>query len=302
MRYGYACLNTELSAKGIRANRSLMRKTFHTKGINNYEELVRQNIRDLKTICQWNVSQGIDFYRISADLFSQRDLVVLQELPSYKAISRELRDVGDYVQTHGQRISMHADHFTIMASQKANVVNSSIVDLNFFGQVFDIMGLPRTPEYKINIHVGTFKPTKPEAGQRFVQNIQNLNDAALSRLTVENDDGKNGFSISDLYNYVYNYFKIPIVFDYHHHRLNPGGLIESDALRMALSTWPKGITPATHYSSSRKINENPEVKDIAHADYIYEKVQTYGLDFDIMFEAKMKEQSTLRYRRNFLGC
>ena len=301
MRYGYACLNTELSTKGIRANRRLMRKTLQVKGINNYEELVIQNIRDLKTICEWNVLHGINFYRIPADLFSQRDLIVLQELPSYKAISRLLRDVGDYVQSHGVRVSMHADHFTILASQKDSVVHNSIVDLNFFGQVFDVMGLPRTPEYKINVHVGTFKPSKQEAGQRFVGNIQQLTDAALSRLTVENDDGVNGFSISDLHNHVYQNFPIPIVFDYHHYRLNPGGQTEEAALKTALSTWPAGITPATHYSSSRKIHENPSAKDIAHADYIYEKIQTYGLDFDIMFEAKMKEQSTLRYHRNFLS-
>ena len=128
-----------------------------------------------------------------------------------------------------------------------------------------------------------------------------MSAAALSRLTVENDDNLNGFSVIDLYNHVYNHFKIPIVFDYHHHRLNPGGLSEEQALRLALSTWPAGITPVTHYSSSKRLNENSSSMESAHADYIYEKVQTYGLDFDIMFEAKMKEQSIIRYQNNFLG-
>jgi UV DNA damage endonuclease len=302
MKYGYACINTELAKQNISTNRTLRRKTLADQGLSYYENLVIQNLLDLQKILEWNESNNIKFFRISADLFTHRDQISINRLPSYNNIILPLlRTIGNYVKDHNHRVSIHADHFTILASQRREVVNNSIRDLEFFGEVFDLMGLPRTHEYKINVHVGTHKPTKEEAGWRFYKQLDKMSAAALSRLTVENDDNLNGFSVIDLYNHVYKHFKIPIVFDYHHHRLNPGGLSEEQALRLALSTWPSGITPVTHYSSSKRLNENSSSMESAHADYIYEKVQTYGLDFDIMFEAKMKEQSIIRYQNNFLS-
>jgi UV DNA damage endonuclease len=301
MKYGYACINTELSSQGISTNRTLRRKTLADQGLSYYENLVILNLIDLKKILEWNENHGIKFFRISADLFTHRDQIDVSTLPSYSNIILPLlKSTGNYIQEHNHRVSIHADHFTILASQNPSVVNNSIRDLDFFGNIFDLMGLPRTHESKINVHVGTHKPSKEEAGFRFCKQLNNLSAAALSRLTVENDDNLNGFAVIDLYNHVYKHHRIPIVFDYHHHMLNPGGLSEEDALKLALSTWPDGITPVTHYSSSKKLYEDQTSRDIAHADYIYKKIQTYGLDFDIMFEAKMKEQSIIRYQNNLL--
>lgn len=302
MKYGYACINTELAKQNISTNRTLRRKTLAEQGLGYYENLVIQNLLDLKKILEWNESHDIRFFRISADLFTHRDQINIKRLPSYNNIILPLLKAnGNYILEHNHRVSIHADHFTILASQNRDVVNNSIRDLEFFGEVFDLMGLPRTHEYKINVHVGTHKPTKEEAGWRFYKQLDKINAGALSRLTVENDDNLNGFAVIDLYNHVYKHFKVPIVFDYHHHMLNPGGLSEEQALRLSLSTWPTGITPVTHYSSSKKLYEDNSSRDIAHADYIHNKVQTYGLDFDIMFEAKMKEQSILRYQNSSLS-
>jgi len=301
MKYGYACINTDLSKQGISTNRTLRRKTLADQGLGYYENLVILNLMDLKKILEWNEAHGIRFFRISADLFTHRDQINIKRLPSYNNIILPLLKAnGNYILEHNHRVSIHADHFTILASQNRDVVNNSIRDLEFFGEIFDLMGLSRTREYKINVHVGTHKPTKEEAGWRFYKQLDKINASALSRLTVENDDNLNGFAVIDLYNHLYKHFRIPIVFDYHHHMLNPGGLSEEAALKLAISTWPAGITPVAHYSSSKKLYENNLSRDIAHADYIYQKVQTYGLDFDIMFEAKMKEQSILRYQNNLL--
>ena len=90
---------------------------------------------------------------------------------------------------------------------------------------------------------------------------------------------------------------MPIVFDYHHHRFCDGGLSEQEALELAISTWPKGITPATHYSESRSIEQKDEkIRPQAHSDYVYDKIETYGNDIDIMIEAKHKELAVQRYK------
>jgi UV DNA damage repair endonuclease len=63
-----------------------------------------------------------------------------------------------------------------------------------------------------------------------------------------------------------------------------------------MTTWPSGITPAVHYSSSRiKESADPKEKPQAHADYILEKINTYGHDLDIMLECKAKELALKQY-------
>jgi UV DNA damage endonuclease len=66
------------------------------------------------------------------------------------------------------------------------------------------------------------------------------------------------------------------------------------ALRTAYTTWHK-VKPLTHMSSSRTHEDEKSIAT-AHADYIYEKIQTFGLDFDIEIEAKAKDLAVLKYR------
>ena len=104
------------------------------------------------------------------------------------------------------------------------------------------------------------------------------------------------YSVKELYNGIYNNIRVPIVFDYHHHRFCDGGLSEQEALELAISTWPKGITPVVHYSESRSAEQLDEtIRPQAHSDYVYEKINTYGNDIDIMIEAKHKELAVARY-------
>jgi UV DNA damage endonuclease len=115
-------------------------------------------------------------------------------------------------------------------------------------------------------------------------------------LTVENDDKESMYSVKELYNGIYNRIGVPIVFDYHHHRFCDGGLSEREALELAMSTWPEGITPAVHYSESRSLEkEDPKIKPQAHSDYVFDYIDTYGNDVDIMIEAKKKELAVEKY-------
>ena len=59
MNLGYACINTALSANKIMTNRTMRRKTFDAKGIDYVSDLALLNVKDLKTIVQWNNEMGI---------------------------------------------------------------------------------------------------------------------------------------------------------------------------------------------------------------------------------------------------
>ena len=63
---------------------------------------------------------------------------------------------------------------------------------------------------------------------------------------VENDDRPGLFSLADLLP-LHAIAGTPLVFDYLHHALVPGGLSQRDALLAALATWPRGIRPVVHY-------------------------------------------------------
>jgi UV DNA damage endonuclease len=130
---------------------------------------------------------------------------------------------------------------------------------------------------------------------RFITNFEKLPENVKKRLTVENDDKASMYSVKDLM-YIHNAIKIPIVFDYHHHQFCTGGLSEEDALNLATTTWPDGITPVVHYSESKALHESDnKLKPQAHSDYINSIPNTYGLDVDIMVEAKAKELAILPF-------
>jgi UV DNA damage endonuclease len=78
---------------------------------------------------------------------------------------------------------------------------------------------------KINIHVGAAYDDKPMALDNFCKNFQRLSEAVKTRLTVENDDKPSLYTTEELYDDIYKRINIPVVFDYHHHDLHPGGPI-----------------------------------------------------------------------------
>jgi UV DNA damage endonuclease len=161
----------------------------------------------------------------------------------------------------------------------------------------DRMGLDQTTYYPINIHINTTKPSREDAANRFCQNFTLLSDSCKKRLTIENDDKESQYSVKLLYDLVYNKINIPICFDQFHFLYGPKDQTMEEALKMALSTWK--TKPLTHISSSKKKEDNSS-KSTAHADYIYEKIENFGLEFDTEIEAKAKDLAVIKYRNSFI--
>ena len=54
--------------------------------------------------------------------------------------------------------------------------------------------------------------------------------------------------------------RVPITFDFHHHRFQPGGLSEQEAFELAMTTWQyHNVKPLFHYSSCRRTFEDPRM-------------------------------------------
>ncbi len=295
---GYACINMGLSNSKpkITTNRSMIKRTFIDKGLPYASQLTLENCKDLLTILKWNNDNGFKFFRMSSDLIPWASEYDICDLPDYDEIKKVLSECGKYAKDNSMRITSHPGPFNVLTSPHEHVVENCIKDLSIHGEVFDMMNLSRTPYNKINIHIGGVYGDKESAMKRFCENFNRLPDSVKTRLTVENDDKASMYSVVDLYEGVYKVIGIPIVFDYHHHRFNTGGLSEKDALEVAISTWIN-VVPVVHYSESRSIEqEDDKIRPQAHSDYIYDYIDTYGNQVDIMVEAKAKELAVLRYK------
>ena len=300
MNLGYACINMELSERPkkhrITTNRSMIRRTFDKEGVDYASHLGYLNVQDLYKILQWNEANGFKFYRMSSNLFPWASEYNWEDLPNIDRIKDWLKMSGDYAKKHGHRITCHPGPFNKLTSYNERIIQNTITDLEMHGWIFDQMGLPRTPFAKINIHVGASYGNKQKACDNFCRNFERLSDSVKSRLTVENDDKPSLYSTRELYELIYSKIGIPIVHDLHHHTLCDGGDTQEEALHLAASTWGD-VRPVVHYSQSRAFEHNdPKIKPQAHSDSYWEYPETFGLDVDIMCEAKHKEKAVFALR------
>jgi len=294
MNLGYACINMSLG-KSVTTNRSMVKRTFNQKGLDYVSELALANAKDVLKILVWNKNNNIKFFRLSSALVPWGDGLDLTTLKDYDEISTALRRAGDYAKANGIRINSHPGPFNVLPSPNESVVQKTFADLELHGKIFDLIGLSLTPYNNINIHCNGVYGDKQSAMDRLITNFKRLSPSVRKRLTLENDDKASMYSVKDLM-YIHKHTGIPIVFDYHHHQFCTGGLSEEEALKLAATTWPDGITQEVHYSESKALHENnPKEKPQAHSLYINSLPNTYGLDVDIMVEAKGKELAILPF-------
>lgn len=294
-RMGYCCLCLSLEKEGVTTNRGMIKRTFLEKGINYVSELAIKNTEDLIRIIKFNGEAGIRMYRMSSDMFPWMSEYEISDLPEFEKIRANLKEAGDLAKSLDQRLSFHPSPYCVIASENPNVVVKSIKELVQHSEIMDLMGLDRSHKYPINIHINTTKPSKEEAADRFISSYNLLPESVRSRLVVENDDKKSQFTPTDLHSMLNIKIGIPVTYDYLHHKCNPDGLSELEALDLCISTWPEDITPLTHFSDSRKIFEDQSAKEVAHSDWIWSKIETYDRIFDIELEVKMKDLALLKY-------
>ena len=303
VRFGYCCISLGINegvrkAQQVSVNRGMVKRTFDSKGLPYASQLALSNLSDTLRVIDWNISRGIMVYRFSSDSMPWMTHYRIEDLPDYPAIAMTLRSIGDRVLTSGMRVSFHPGPYCVLASENPSVVDKTVDELDKHAHLMDMMGLPATHMYPINIHIGSTKPTRDIAAARFCENFWRLGESCRARLTVENDDAPGQYSVLMLRSMVHDRIKVPIVADTLHHACFPDGQTWAEALFMAASTWT--VRPVTHHSSSRKIHEDPASRPEAHADYLYEAFDHCGLEVDVELECKQKDLAALRYVSEFV--
>ncbi len=291
-RLGYACICTKLrqSKPPIFTSRGCIRKTLDAKGPEYIGSLALQNATDLLKVLEWNEARGIRFFRISSDIIPWKTKVDISQIPQWPSISEALFRAGEYARNHGHRLTFHPDHFVKLASLDDAYAAESCLELEMHSMILDIMGyVEASPENKLNIHMGGTYGNKRASMERWASRYMMLTPRCRARVTIENDDRPNSYSVRDLV-YLHAICGVPITFDLHHHKFCDGGLSAQRAMDIALGTWPPGIRPVVHWSESQE-GRRPH----AHSDYVSGPIIVFGRDVDVMIEAKMKEESLLRF-------
>ena len=327
MRIGYACVNMGLTNRKkklggpITTSRTARKATWYPDNYQLLGERALMNATDLLTYLKWNEEHGIKLFRVGSELIPWHDHYELKRLPQYKEIADQLFKCGEYARKHGHRLTTHPGPFHVLGSPNPDVVKKSIIGLERHSEMFDLMGFEPSFENKINIHIGGMYGDAEATANRWIKSWMTLSDNLKKRLVIENDDKPSMWSVQMLYDYFYTVIGIPITFDYFHHSFHPDGLTEEEALLLAATTWPDNITQCTHYSESRREEKRRSIMRMceennidfdelddwptlgklkkdwlkirvqAHADYCKKPIDTYGLDIDIMLEAKAKEHA-----------
>lgn len=297
-QFGYCCINTTLQKSGITTGRTMRLKTFQEKGIKGASELALQNCKDLVKVIDWNNKKGIKVFRITSDLFPWASEYVIEQMPDYQQIAVNLKKAGDLARSQGQRISFHPGPYNCLASSDPRVVDNCVKDLSIHGIQADLLGLPRDHSAKINIHVGAAYGEREKSLDTWCSNFEKLPESVRTRLTLENDDRPNLYSTKMLYESSFKRLKIPIVFDGFHFRTGPQDANYQESFLMAYETWPEGIRPMCHHSTSKKTYEDKTCRSVtAHSDYLHYEFDSCGKSVDVALEAKAKELALIKYNQ-----
>lgn len=301
-RVGYCCISLGINegrkkSENILVNRGMVRRTFDKKGLPYVSELIIKNLKDTLSILKYNVENNILIYRMSSDSFPWLSEYEINDLPNINIIKKLLLDIGKYIKDNNMRCGFHPGPYLVLASENQSVVEKTIKELDKHAELMDMMELDQTTYYPINIHINTTQPTRELAAERFCKNFERLSESCKKRLVVENDDGQNQYSVKMLYDWVYQVIGIPITVDSLHYQCHSDNMSWEDTLRLGTSTWK--TRPLVHHSSSKKIHEDNSGKLTAHADFLYEKFESFDIEVDIELECKQKDLALFRYRKQF---
>jgi len=284
MKIGYPCINRTINCKG--------NKTFRLKSYSKEKliETVDNNLKCLNKVLAFNVKNKILFFRITSDLvpFASHPICEYNWQNHFK---NNFKKIGNLIKNNNIRISMHPDQFIVLNSLDENVVNRSILELNYHAEVLDLMELDNTA--KIQLHIGGAYGDKEKSLNRFCVNYKKLNNKVKKRLVIENDDKIYSYKNCS---YIYNQIKIPLLFDVFHNKiLNDGEAIKS-ILEHQKKTWQKndGI-PMIDYSSQKpnfRLGSHTENIDLNDFKEFLNDSKPHN--FDIMLEIKDKEISALK--------
>lgn len=243
IRLGLCCLFRDQPIKFVTTTATAIGMMKRADALVKLSGLCLENADALLAALQYCADNGIGCFRVNSQILPIKTHPTcgyeVNELPEGDEIIRRFKACGKFVRKHNLRTCFHPDQFVVLNSQRPEVVEASILELEYQAEVAEWVGAD-----VVNIHGGGAFGDKQKALADFARSLDRLSPRARSRVTVENDDRL--FTPADLLP-VCRATGIPLVYDVHHHRCNHDGLAEEEATKQAIVTWNR--EPLFHISS-----------------------------------------------------
>lgn len=260
--------------------------------LNKLKSVTLSNLDDLYKILQYNVEHQIHFYRITSALIPLATHPEVNNWDYRKIFKADFARIGKIIKDNNLRVDTHPDEFNVLNSLREEVVQSTIRNLWSHIHLFEDI---KYPNGKMVLHIGSAQGGKEDSIKRFINNFKNSPKEITQALILENDDKT--FTASEVLS-ICKEINAPMVLDVHHHICNNNGEDLSVLIKDIFSTWSKEkLPPKIHFSSPKEGS-----KDRKHSDFIEAKAFTdfiemckpLNIDFDVMIEAKKKDQALFK--------
>jgi UV DNA damage endonuclease len=297
IRLGLCCLFRDHPVKFVSTTATAVGKMMRPDALVKLSRLCKANAEALLAALQFCTDNGIGCFRINSQILPLKTHPTcgyqMENLPEGDEIVRRFMDCGRFARENDVRTCFHPDQFVVVNSPRPEVVESSVRELEYQGEIAEWVGAD-----VINVHGGGAYGDKQKALADFARNLNLLSPRVRSRLTVENDDKT--YTPADLMP-VCRAESIPLIYDVHHHRCNPDGLSVEQATRQALRTWNR--EPMFHISSPIAGWKGP--KPSRHHDFI--DMEDFPAcwrrkKITVEVEAKAKEVAVLRLLAGLKEC
>ena len=260
-RIGFCCKYVEYTKKGIESVEGLNTSTTTVAWLNRQTRKdAEQKLYDLATYNIQSVynlvskvstlDDRLRMVRISSDIlpvYTESSWSYFYRDPGLrKDLETRFARIGQLARDHNVRLSFHPGQFTVLASDRADVVDRSIDEFEYHVDMARWMGYGTSFHdhgFKINVHVSGKKGI---AGIR--EALPRLSVEARNLITIENDEI--GYGLDDILPLEND---LALVLDIHHHwvHTNEHIDIQDDRVQRVINSW-RGIRPVMHYSVSRE--------------------------------------------------
>lgn len=320
-RIGFACKIQESHDKPLKScatsatTITWLNAQTKDRAVERLWDLTKSNMLALKNQVLWisKQPQHLRMFRISSDLLTAYThdnwMWFYFESEVQTFLERELKSIGDLARANDVRLSFHPGQFCVLASDRPDVVENSIVEFEYHCDIIRYMGYGQQfQDFKCNVHI-----SGKQGPEGIRKALKVLSKEARNCLTIENAEYTWGLNASlELVK------DCALVLDIHHHWIASGEYIEPGDTRIKLlqESW-RGVRPAMHYSVSREMvipdhdpHTRPNLVTLkaqgftsaklrAHSDYYWNtEVNDWALSHnswaDIMCEAKQKNLASFK--------
>lgn len=183
--------------------------------ISRLQSLARTNINNTQRLFYHNKAHDIMMYRLTSKLIPLATHPITAAWDWMKDLEDEFNGLGNYAKKNNFRISAHPDHYTVLNTNKEDVYQASIKDLEYHDKIYRSMGMDKNS--KLVLHIGGKYGSKEKSINRFIENYSKLPESIKERLILENDD--KSYTAREVLEICQN-VNAPMVLDIHHHWCN----------------------------------------------------------------------------------